>query len=379
MSQSIDDDWFGPESRSWKPRLDLLLAKRRIGAAIRWLDRAGRDQQMHLFLPGSALQASRRVAWLYKINLLRTLRRYQEALAWTCLECEMYPENVAAQALKEELKRLLGYSGTDPARPATAHREPDSRWAGIAGMRELKAILERDVMLPMAQPELYARYRVPLPNGILLYGPPGCGKTHIARKLGSILGFRFMEVKPSDLGSIYVHGTQQKIGELFRKAREAAPCLLFLDELDASLPARSDRVGHHYSAEVNEFLTQLNKSSEQRVLVIGATNRLDTIDSAALRPGRFDKKIFVGQPDLEARVELLELYMKDRPQDAIDFVRLGRECVGYTCAEVEHIVNEAARRALDSQRAIRSDDLMGALAANPPSHADEKAQDDDSA
>jgi len=378
MPQGSQDDWLGPESRAWKRRLSELLARGRVADAVRLLDRISSDRQMALFEPRFTVNARRRLAWLYKINLLRSLGRTREALAWTCLECELCPDNVAAQALKEQLKQQLGFVPRNDAATATSYGlEKDDIWKGVAGMRELKAVLERDVVLPLAQPELYRKYRVPLPNGILLYGPPGCGKTFIAQKLGSILGFHFTKVRPSDLGSIYVHGSQGKIGALFRSAREKAPCMLFFDELDALLPVRDGQLYHHYAAEVNEFLTQLDKASEDRVLVVGATNRLDRIDSAAIRAGRFDKKVFVGQPDLEARVELLSLYMGDRPQDEIDFVRMGRECEGYTCAELEYVVNEAARQALEHRRPISAGDLLAALAANPPAHANEQPVADD--
>ena len=378
MPTNFDNDKFSSETRELKQKLNVLLARGRISDAIRFLDRFSRSQQLLLFEPKLEPNERRRLALLYKVDLLSSVGRIREALAWTCLECELYSDNVVAHAIKEQLKKRLGLLPQNDAETTTSVRPPqDDKWTGVAGMRELKAILERDVILPLEQPELYRQYRVSLPNGILLYGPPGCGKTFIAQKLGHILGFYFCDVKPSDLGSIYVHGTQEKIGGLFKTARENAPSLLFFDEIDAFLPSRSESVGHHYSAEVNEFLTHLNNASEQKILVIGATNRIDKIDPAALRPGRFDKKIFVGQPDLEARTQLLKLYMADRPQEKIDFVKLGRECEGYTCAELEHIVNESARRALERQRLICWDDLLASLAKNSPAHANEQPSKDD--
>jgi transitional endoplasmic reticulum ATPase len=244
-------------------------------------------------------------------------------------------------------------------------------WGGVAGMRELKVMLERDVILPLVEPEIYARYRLNLPNGILLYGPPGCGKTFIARKLAEIAGFSFIEVKPGDLASVYVHGTQSKIAELFAEARKQKPCMIFFDELDAMVPNRGGGdVGHHYSSEVNEFLVQLNECGRSGVLVIGATNRPDKIDSAVLRPGRLDKKFFVSPPDYEARIELLRLYMTNRPQKAIDWHNCAVELENYTSAEVEFIVNEAARLALSYNRPISNGDILNAAGNNPPAFSE---------
>ena len=127
----------------------------------------------------------------------------------------------------------------------------------------------------------------------------------IARKLADHMDFYFLEIKPSDLASIYVHGGQKLIGEMFDEAEENAPSILFVDELDALTPRREgDSVGHHYKAEVNEFLVQLNECSKKGILVVGATNFVSNIDQAVQRPGRLDKKIFIGPPDFESRNDL---------------------------------------------------------------------------
>lgn len=370
------EDWLRRKGERWRQRVDALLARRRIAAALRVLDRIIEDKQLELFDAPVVSVSNRQLAWMFKIDVLRTAGRYREALAWACMECEINPNNITAQATKEELKRRLASTRALAPPTSGAATCPDDIWEGVAGMHALKAALERDVILPILHPALYRRYRLSLPNGVLLHGPPGCGKTFIAQKLGRILGFHFINVKPSDLGSIYVHGSQLKIGQLFKDAERHAPSLLFLDELDALLPNRSGDLYHHYAAEVNEFLTQLNGAADRRVLVVGATNRIDRLDAAAIRPGRFDKKVYVGLPDLEARVELFRLYMADRPQTDIDYVKVGRESGGYTCAELEHVVNEAARRALERRRPIGFDDLMRALAANPAAHAREPHVDD---
>lgn len=353
-------------------RIGLLLVRGQYRSAMELLDKVIEDP-LPLFQGEAWVTEERRLAWLYRIDLLRERNRLTEALAWACLEVEMNPDNVAAVALKERLKRqagLLQERVTSPATSAEGLSTGQALWEGVAGMRDLKAMLERDVILPLSEPEIYERYRVTLPNGVLLYGPPGCGKTFIARKLAALLGFNFIEVTPGDLASIYVHGTQGKIAELFENARKQAPCMLFFDELDAMVPSRDgSSVGHHYASEVNEFLVQLNECWRRRILVVGATNLLDRIDPAVRRPGRLDKKFFVGPPDYEARVDLVRLCMVNRPQEVMDWDVCASELEGYTCAEIEFVVNEAARQALSQQRPIVTGDIRHAAGNNPPAHA----------
>ncbi|MEI6821397.1 MAG: ATP-binding protein [Bacteroidota bacterium] len=319
-----------------------------------------------IFNADTNFQESRHLIWLLRIDLLRKWGHYSEALAWVCLECELYPDNVTAIALKNQLKRELRLIPTDKKLSQVPNYSNVS-WEGVAGMHELKMIFERDILLPLQEPEIYFKYKIPLPNGFLLYGPPGCGKTFIARKLAAQLKYNFIEVKPSDIASIYVHGTQSMISDLFNNARENAPTVMFFDEIEALVPNRSGNdLSHSYSSEVNEFLVQLNDCSKRKILVLGATNLPNKIDAAILRPGRLDKKIFVGPPDLEARAEALKLYLHERPQDNINILFLAEETEYYTYSELEQIVNDAARVALNKKMNIKTDEIFKIISEYKP-------------
>lgn len=362
------ENLFSHEKAKALPQnLQKLLLQGKKAEALRLLEKQI-EADGGLFHFDSSFQESRRLGLLLRIDLLREWNRISEALAWTCLECEINPTNVTAQALKEQLKRQLKLVPAKASNP-NSQIQPTLNWDGVAGMRELKAIFERDIILPLREPEIYKAYKVSLPNGVLLYGPPGCGKTFIARKLAQVLNYNFKEIKPSDLASIYVHGTQDKIGQLFADAKAQSPCMLFFDEIEAFVPNRSSGgVSFHYQAEVNEFLVHLNECEKNKILVIGATNLPNLIDPAVRRPGRLDKKIFVAPPDLEARAEALIMYMKDRPQTDIDFVHLAEQTEYYTFAEIELVVNEAAREALGNRKPIITETILKSIIKNKPTH-----------
>lgn len=302
----------------------------------------------------------------YRIHLLLKWNMYRDALAYICLECELYPKHSKSFAYKDYLIDIFRKRATSDYQ--VPKDKIESSWEGVAGMNELKTIFERDVIALFKNPELYERYRIPLPNGVLLYGPPGCGKTYIARKLAKEIDFNFMEISPADIGSTFVHGTQLEIKRVFEEAIENSPTLLFIDEIEALVPNRkSPNVSFHYKSEVNEFLTQLDQCGKKGVLVVGATNYLSNIDPAILRPGRFDKKIFVSPPDMEARIEAFKIHLQGRPYKNIHWVFVGEMTVYNTFAEIEFIVNEAARVAAEKNISISTDILGQIISANPPS------------
>lgn len=238
----------------------------------------------------------------------------------------------------------------------------------IAGMHELKETLHQDIIRPLSEPELYKEYGVSPPNGILLYGPPGCGKTYIAQKLAEEIGYHYIEIKPSDLASIYIHGTQEKIGKVFKEAQENAPTLIFIDEVDAVLPNRAGKIDQHVSSEVNEFLAQMTNCADKGIFIVVATNRPDNIDPAIMRTGRIDKVVYLSPPDVFAREEMLRLYLRQRPVDpSLDLTSLAVKMDGYVSSDIKFLVNEASRQALKDRSKISVEHFVSVLQEHRPS------------
>lgn len=196
--------------------------------------------------------------------------------------------------------------------PVESTKPKGNGFADIAGMASLKETLNKKVLFWLKNKEQAHKYKISLPNGMLLYGPPGCGKTFFAEKFAEEAGFNFTMVKASDIASTYVHGTQEKIAALFASAQKMQPSILCFDEFDAVVPERTDMM-QQTSGEVNEFLSQMNNCGHRGIFVIATSNRPDKIDPAILRTGRIDKLIYIPMPDEEARFEMFKLHLKDRP------------------------------------------------------------------
>jgi len=277
---------------------------------------------------------------------------------------------LTSQSSQETKKSNSNASKIDsnPHKTSSWVKEKGRGFDAIAGMTELKETLFNDVIMPLKEKELYAKYKVSVPNGMLLYGPPGCGKTFIAMQFSEEINFNFIELKPSDLASIYVHGTQEKIGQVFKEAREKAPTVIFIDELDAILPNREGDLGHHYASEVNEFLAQMTECNKDGIFIIAATNRPEKIDPAILRTGRMDKVIYLAPPDFEARLEMFKLFLLDRPIDKdINLTRLAELTHLYVSSDISFLVNEASRNALKERSDILQKHFEEAISKFPPS------------
>ena len=261
--------------------------------------------------------------------------------------------------------------GGDSSRPSTSPSSLTGKGLDkVAGMHVLKELLRREVVAPVRNPEPFRKYGLSIPNGILLYGPPGCGKTYIARQLAEELGHYFVEIIPSELASPFIHGSVIKIRDLFETAAEHAPAVLFIDEFEALVPSRETLGGYqeYKSSEVNEFLAHLNSCAEKNIFVIAATNQPEKIDTAVRRTGRLDKLIYVGPPDEEARREMLALHLEGRPlAKGIDLGALAKATEFYSASDLRFLVDEAARYALTRNEDIAYESFRVAMAKVQPS------------
>lgn len=217
------------------------------------------------------------------------------------------------------------------------------RFADVVGMHEVKKLLRLRIIEPFVNPGLFQRFRKRTGGGVLLYGPPGCGKTLMARAIATECRASFTAVGISDILNLWLGASEQNLAALFEKARHEAPSVLFFDELDALAFSRSKARSDHTRTLVNEFLNQLDGMSgrNERVLVLAATNMPWDVDEAMKRPGRFDRQIFVPPPDAEARSEMLRAKLTGIPSEALDLDRLAARMVHFSGADVDGVIENA--------------------------------------
>ena len=242
-------------------------------------------------------------------------------------------------------------------------------FADVAGMDLLKEQLQSDVIDLLHDQERANSLGLTIPNGLLFYGPPGCGKTYFAEKFAEELKCNYIYVKCSDVASPYIHGGQEKIAAIFQEARVKAPSIIFLDEIDALLKSRDKHNNVSEAGEVNEFLEQLNNCGKDKVLVIGATNKPKEIDEAALRAGRLELKYFIPLPDQPTRSQLFKIELSKRSSsELIDYDKLSKMTVGYSCADIKLLIDTAARIVFRNKKnEISEYDVIAAMSSIKPS------------
>ena len=226
---------------------------------------------------------------------------------------------------------------------------PDVSWDDVGGLDELKEELQEAVEWPIKYKDAYDYVNVESPKGILLHGPPGTGKTLIAKALAKMTESNFISIKGPELLSKWVGESEKGVREMFRKARQAAPCIIFLDEVDALVPRRGGGSDSHVTENVvSQILTEIDGLEElNNVLIIGATNRLDIVDEALLRPGRFDRIIKVPNPDIDGRKHIFEIHTKNKPlANDVKISEIVRLTDDFSGAEISAVANRAAITAL---------------------------------
>jgi len=227
---------------------------------------------------------------------------------------------------------------------------PNVTWEQIGGLEDLKQKLIESVDWPLSHPKIFKRMGISPPRGILLYGPPGCGKTLLARAVATETKANFISIKGPELLSKYVGESEKAIREVFRKAKMAAPCIIFFDEFDSIAPSRGRHTTDSGVSEkvLSQFLTELDGLEVKKdIIVIAATNRPDILDPALIRPGRIDRILLVPAPDEDGRQQILKIFTKDMPLAAnIDLNKLNKMLDGFTGADVETLCREAGMIAL---------------------------------
>lgn len=308
------------------------------------------------------------------------LSRYAKARALEGFEVDAQLDELDAQARRTSgpTLRVVGSPATEKVVPIQRVPEERVRFSSVVGMDDLKKTIRIKIIEPFLNPGLFERFRKQAGGGILLYGPPGCGKTMIARAVANECNAQFLSVGISDVLNMWIGESERNLAALFDKARAQSPCVLFFDELDALAYSRSKANSEHTRTVVNEFLAQLDGigRNNKSLLVLAATNMPWDVDPAMKRPGRFSRQIFVPPPDAAARQRMLEVKLTGVPCEALDIGAIVRQTDHYSGADIDGLVELAKEAALEdsvmhgNERSLRQSDFTSALTAMQPSTQD---------
>lgn len=269
----------------------------------------------------------------------------------------------------------------DMAAPPSTNFElerPDTSFDDVGGMEKIKEEIRMKIIHPLTHPEIYKAYGKAVGGGILMYGPPGCGKTHLARATAGQVKAKFLSVGIHQILDMWIGNSEKALHELFEQARTNAPCVLFFDEVDALGASRSDMKTSGSRHLINQFLSELDgvNTSNDGVLILAATNAPWHLDSAFRRPGRFDRVLFVPPPDRDAREGIVEILLTGKPIDRIDYRALAKKSDGFSGADMKAVIDIAIEEKLREAMAegipkpLTTKDLQKAMTQVKPSTAE---------
>lgn len=253
-----------------------------------------------------------------------------------------------------EGKVRAAWGEEEESAPGREIERPKINFGDVGGMEKLKEEIRLKIIHPLTHADLYQAYGKPIGGGILMYGPPGCGKTYLARATAGEIKAAFISVGINDVLDMWIGNSERNLHSLFEQARQNKPCVLFFDEVDALGASRSDMRQHAGRQLINQFLSEMDgvKSSNDGVLILAATNAPWHLDSAFRRPGRFDRVLFVPPPDAAARAAILRLQCKGKPMEEIDFGYLGKKTENFSGADLKAVVDVAIEQKL--QEALKT-------------------------
>jgi transitional endoplasmic reticulum ATPase len=284
---------------------------------------------------------------LCKEAAMSALRRVLPEIKWK--EEDELPKEVMEKLIvtKEDFENALKMVEPSAMREVMVEI-PKVKWTDVGGLDDVKESLKEMVEWPLKSPEAFDRMGINPPRGILLYGPPGCGKTMLAKAVANESGANFISIKGPELLSKWFGESEQRIRELFKRARQVSPSIIFLDEVDALVPKRGSSFGTHASESVvSQLLTEISGLEElKNVVVIAATNRPDMIDAALLRPGRIDRFVLIPPPDEKSRMEIFKVHTKNMPLKQVDLKDFVKKTEGFSGADIEALCREAAMASL---------------------------------
>ena len=302
-------------------------------------------------------------------SVAKAIVAYKKALA---IDPKYFDEELDSQLRQKGSNEV---SETEEEIDSRFLQKPNVNFSDVGGMESVKKEIELKIIKPLLHPELYKAYGKKVGGGILLYGPPGCGKTFIAKATAGQVNAKFISVSLNDILDMWIGNSEKNLHEIFELARNNTPCVLFIDEIDALGASRSDMKQSSGRHLINQFLQELDgiDSTNEGVLIIGATNTPWNLDPAFRRPGRFDRIVFVPPPDVTTRESILRLKLNNKPTGTIDLQSIAKKAENYSGADIDAIIDIAIEQKLESSfsdgipKPLETNDLLNSLKKHKPS------------